>query len=77
MKWFVIMTYLNVGLVLICFSQMAALNQCNTHLQHTFFYCGAIGVGIAALITIVSVFVAAVEFIQKRRNARRSYANAS
>ena len=77
MKWLVVLTYLNSGLVFICFGQMAAVNECNTHLQNTFFYGGAIGIGLAVLITVAAVFAAVVEFVRKRLKPRRVYAKAS
>lgn len=40
MKWISIMLTLNSGLVLVVFSQMAKVNQCNDHLQKTFLYPG-------------------------------------
>jgi hypothetical protein len=66
MKWLVTMTYLNGGLMLVCFGQMTSVNECNQPFQKTLFYGGAIGIGLAAaLITIPSAFIALVEFIRK------------
>ena len=77
MRWLVVMTYLNGGMVLICFGQLAHLNQCRPHLEKTFFVGGGVGVGVAALIGFASVFMAMVELVNKRQKARRAYDKAS
>ena len=77
MKWLVVMTYLNGGMVHICFGQMAHVNQCQPYLEHTFFFSGWVGIGLAAVITIASAFMTVVEFVQKRLKQRRAYVQAS
>jgi hypothetical protein len=76
-RWLVVMTYLNGGMVLICFGQLAHVNQCRPHLEKTFFVGGGVGVAVAALIAFASAFMAMVELVHKRQKARRAYAKAS
>ena len=77
MRWLVVMTYLNSGMVLICFGQLAHVNQCRPHLEKTFFVGGGVGVGVAVMIAFASFFMAIVELVHKRQKARRAYAKAS
>lgn len=76
MKWLAVMTFLNGGIVLICFGQMAHVNQCGPHLERTFFIGGGVGIAVAALIAFAAAFMVLVEFVQKRRNSRRTYVQA-
>ena len=59
-KWLSIMLTLNSGLMLIVFSQMAKVNQCNEHLQTTFLYpgiflvtAGSIGLFFAVIASLI------------------------
>jgi hypothetical protein len=69
MKWIVVMTYLNGGLVLICLGQMAHVNQCRPHVEKTFFTGGGVGIAVAALITFALALMASVELVKKRKRA--------
>lgn len=77
MRWLVVMTYLNGGMVLICFGQLAHVNQCGPHLEKTFFVGGGVGLAVAAMIAFASAFMAMVELVHKLQKARRAYAKAS
>ena len=76
MKWLTVMSCLNGGLVLICFGQMARVNQCGPRLEESFFIGGGFGIAVAALIAFASAFMVIVEFVQKRQKDRRAYVQA-
>jgi hypothetical protein len=77
MKTLVVAMSLNVGMMLICFGDMAHVNQCRPLFENTFFMGGGAMVAIAALIIVASAFMAMVEFGRSRQKGRTPNAKAS
>lgn len=77
MKTLVVTISLNVGMMLICFGDMAHVNQCRPHFENTFFIGGGAMVAISALIIMAWAFMTMVEFGRSRQKGRTSNAKAS